>query len=369
MFRGIGDYDLADNRDRAFAFDYDSSGKLDHLVLYRPGMKTIYIEKKNSDGTFGHVFASMNGINLYDLADPRDQVFAFDYDSSGKLDHLVLYRPGMKTIYILKNEAGTFTEVFTSSGNGIGAYDLADSRDRAFAFDYDSSGKLDHLVLYRPGFGACYILKNEAGEFSSAFQSLALIPPDWLPATNVTDTSLVLNWQFDQPVAGGSATISYTGGDLGTYKMTDRPTTGSNEVDNLQSNTDYYFSIYFVAADGISSAPNQQVVTTAQASSTPTPPPPLFEMLYLDYDSSRPTRSGSTNGPLGGANITNVVNKTSSDVYLSIEVNHVVIKSAQVNAGQSTGAFNGFKVMESWVGTVTGGDDPPNSIGPFDVYW
>jgi hypothetical protein len=34
---------------------------------------------------------------------------------------------------------------------GIGGYDLKSPADRAFAFDYDSSGKLDHLALYRPG--------------------------------------------------------------------------------------------------------------------------------------------------------------------------------------------------------------------------
>ena len=33
-----------------------------------------------------------------------------------------------------------------SPGNGIGGYDLADDRDRAFPFDYTGSGKLDHLA-------------------------------------------------------------------------------------------------------------------------------------------------------------------------------------------------------------------------------
>jgi hypothetical protein len=34
-----------------------------------------------------------------------------------------------------------------------GGYDLADRADRAFAFDYEGIGKLDHLVFYRPGTG------------------------------------------------------------------------------------------------------------------------------------------------------------------------------------------------------------------------
>jgi len=53
-----------------------------------------------------------NGIGNYDLLNPSDQVFAFDYTSSGKLDHLVLYRPGDQVIYILVNNAGNFTPVF-----------------------------------------------------------------------------------------------------------------------------------------------------------------------------------------------------------------------------------------------------------------
>lgn len=42
----------------------------------------------------------------------------------------------------------------------LGGYDLASPADRAFAFDYDHSGKLDHLVLYRPGEGTIWILNR-----------------------------------------------------------------------------------------------------------------------------------------------------------------------------------------------------------------
>jgi Zn-dependent metalloprotease len=44
-------------------------------------------------------------------------------------------------------------------GSGIGGYDLRSPADRVFAFDYDGSGKLDHLALYRPGTGTIWILK------------------------------------------------------------------------------------------------------------------------------------------------------------------------------------------------------------------
>src|SRR5689334_11082983 len=172
---GIGNYDLTSTADRVFAFDYDSSGMLDHLVLYRPGTGAIYILKNNNDGTFSPVYAQGDpgsGIGGYDLASPADQAFAFDYNHSGKLDHLVLYRPGAGAIYILANKGGTFTPVYAQGdpGNGIGGYDLKSTADRAFAFDYDSSGKLDHLVLYRPGAGAIYILQNGSdGTFTAVY--------------------------------------------------------------------------------------------------------------------------------------------------------------------------------------------------------
>ena len=173
MALGIGGYDLKSSADRIFAFDYDSSGKLDHLALYRPGTGTMWI-LKNTAGVFAPVYAQGapgNGIGGYDLKSPADLAFAFDYDHSGKLDHLVLYRPGTGTMWILKNTAGVFAPVYAQGapGNGIGGYDLKSPADRAFAFDYDSSGKLDHIALYRPGTGTIWILKNTAGVFAPVY--------------------------------------------------------------------------------------------------------------------------------------------------------------------------------------------------------
>ena len=170
---GIGGYDLKSPADRAFAFDYDGTGKLDHLVLYRPGTGTIWI-LKNSGGTFSPVYHQGDpgtGISGYDLMRPSDRVFAFDYDGTGKLDHLVLYRPGTGTIWILKNSGGTFSPVYHQGdpGTGIGGFDLMRPSNRAFAFDYDGTGKLDHLVLYRPGTGTIWILKNSGGAFSPMY--------------------------------------------------------------------------------------------------------------------------------------------------------------------------------------------------------
>ena len=165
---GIGGYDLKSTADRAFAFDYDSSGKQDHMVLYRPGFGAIWI-LSNRGGQFSPVYAQGNGIGGYDLKSAADVVFPFDYKGTGKLDHLVLYRPGFGAIWILSRIGVLFTPVFKGDG-GIGGYDLESGYDRVFAYDYDSSGKLDHLVLYRPGRGTIWILRNQNGRFTPVYR-------------------------------------------------------------------------------------------------------------------------------------------------------------------------------------------------------
>lgn len=170
---GVGGYDLRSHLDHITTFDYDHSGKLDHLILYRPGHGAVFIVKNNNNN-FTSVYAQGapgSGIGGYDLQDSRDRIFAFDYKHSGKLDHLALYRPGTGTMWILENTSGVFTAVYAQGcpGSGIGGYDLASSADRAFAFDYTHSGKLDHLVLYRPGTGTMWILENKSGVFSAVY--------------------------------------------------------------------------------------------------------------------------------------------------------------------------------------------------------
>ncbi|KAL4894157.1 hypothetical protein BDV59DRAFT_201011 [Aspergillus ambiguus] len=158
---GIGGYDLKDLGDKAFAFDYNHSGRLDHIALYRPGHGNFFILEHNNNG-FSPVFYSGDGIGGYDLKDPGDQAFAFDYNHSGMLDHIALYRPGHGNFFILEHTINGFSPVF-HSGGGIGGYDLKDHGDKAFAFDYNHSGKLDHIALYRPGHGAFFILKHKSG--------------------------------------------------------------------------------------------------------------------------------------------------------------------------------------------------------------
>ncbi|KAI9806500.1 MAG: Translation initiation factor 3 subunit b [Piccolia ochrophora] len=106
---------------------------------------------------------------IFNLESPSDLSFAFDYDHSGKLDHLVFYRPGTGTFVIQSNNKGVLTTVYPKEdvAKGIGGYDLLSPADRAYAFDFDHSGKLDHILLYRPGTGKISIVANKNGTFES----------------------------------------------------------------------------------------------------------------------------------------------------------------------------------------------------------
>ena len=178
---GIGGWDLVGAMDRIIAYDYNGTGHLDHLVCYRPGTGAIGIIQKNSDGTFGHVYFQGDpgdGIGGWDLRDAADRIIAYDYNSTGHLDHLVCYRPGTGAIGIIqKNSDGTFGHVYFQGdpgdggfGGGIGGWDLRDAADRIIAYDYNSTGHLDHLVCYRPGTGAIGIIqKNSDGTFGHVY--------------------------------------------------------------------------------------------------------------------------------------------------------------------------------------------------------
>ena len=144
----------ADSTEQAFAFDYDHSGKLDHLVVYRPGHGEVVI-LKNVGGAFSQVYEGQ-GLGGYDLKSPNDRMLALDYDGSGKLDYLLLFRPGAGVASIVQNADGTFCPVY--QGQGLAGYDIMSINDRALDFDFHDSGKLDHLVFYRPGTGIARVI-------------------------------------------------------------------------------------------------------------------------------------------------------------------------------------------------------------------
>ncbi len=159
--------------DQVLAFDGNSSGCLDHLVVYRPGPGRFFVLKRNGD-VFEKVSGVMTGgiAGSCNLSNPADRMFAFDYNGTGKLDHLVVYRPGSRMVWIAQNQgAGLFRLVYTSrtggAGDGIGDYDMADSRDQLLAFDFTGSGSADHLLAYRPGVGTVHVVAKRGNAFST----------------------------------------------------------------------------------------------------------------------------------------------------------------------------------------------------------
>jgi uncharacterized protein YjbI with pentapeptide repeats len=193
---GIGDYDLTSPADRVIAYDYAGSGYPNYLVCYRPGRGAIFIVEKVSDTDSPDAFKAVysqgdpggsglgGGIGGYDLADPADQIIAYDYEDKGNLNYLVCYRPGTGMIRILKrisdqNSPNAFTPVYHQSG--IGTYNLADPADRIIAYDFAGTGHLNYLVCYRPGTGLLWVLKKVSDADSpDAFTPLYKQDATWI---------------------------------------------------------------------------------------------------------------------------------------------------------------------------------------------
>ncbi|MFD9981629.1 hypothetical protein ACFWZJ_14775 [Streptomyces massasporeus] len=176
---GIGGYDLLSPSDRLVAFDYTGQGKADRLLAYRPGARVVWVVGRTAaPGGFGRVYHSESGLPGYDFASPADQVVAYDYTGAGSPRHLLPYRPGAGKFAIFKKQAGAdgFTSVVSATSGGIGEpgrkYDLASAADRLVPFDYTGSGKNDHLLAYRPGTGTAWVLAPQKdGTFHPAVTS------------------------------------------------------------------------------------------------------------------------------------------------------------------------------------------------------
>jgi hypothetical protein len=160
---GVGSFDLGNVRDQAVPFDYEHSGKLDHLLIYRPGNQIAFVVKHNPDNTFSTVWSSFTGLAGFDLANPADEITPYDYDT-GRLDHLVLYRPGSGYVVVARhNPDNTLTPIFTGR-NGIGGYDLAASADRIVAYDADHTGRAGTLLMIRPGNLLLYLIRPQVAD-------------------------------------------------------------------------------------------------------------------------------------------------------------------------------------------------------------
>jgi len=205
--------------DHIVPFDYDSDGKNDDLICYRPGTKLIWILRNNHNGTFTPVFQSTVGIGGFNLDQGQDKIFGFDYDGSGKADHLLLYRAGGAAVWILKNTNGVFTPVF-QSGSGIGGYNMDNGNDQIVPFDYYSNGKLDHLVCYRPGSGALWIIEKGAnGAFTPVYKTSTGVPG--FPINQITDRVFALDYLQD----GHRDHLLFYSPGVGTVSVVTRSTT------------------------------------------------------------------------------------------------------------------------------------------------
>jgi hypothetical protein len=155
---GIGGFDLLVAQDRLVPFDYDRTGKLDALLAYRPGHRIAFVIRHATGTSFTTAWSSFTGLPGFDLSNTRDLVTPYDYDYTGKLDHLVFYRPGGRLVGIYrKGSAAAPAAVYTGT-NGIGGYDVAVASDRIVAFDADHSGGANSLLLTRPGWKVAYVV-------------------------------------------------------------------------------------------------------------------------------------------------------------------------------------------------------------------
>lgn len=187
--KGFDQFPLTDLNDRVIAFDWTGHGRADHLLCYRPGGKLVTVLQRTGT-TFVCAKSFTSGIGGWDLADPSDQVTAYDYAGTGCLDHVVVYRPGWGGVAIMEHRSDdTFAPVLWQGppGDGIGGFILSDPADRIIAYDFAGTGKLDHLFCYRPGAGIVRILarKPATAEFDAVYSGLGYEGYDFAEQSDV----------------------------------------------------------------------------------------------------------------------------------------------------------------------------------------
>ncbi len=156
--------------DNIIAFDYNGTGLMDHLVLYRPGGGSVWILEHGSGNSFDAVAAG-TGIGGFDLSSPADKIIAYDYSQAGLSNYLLAYRPGTGVVWILAHGSGnSFTPQF-ASWSGIGGYDLSFTVDQMISFDYASNGTQSNLLAYRPGSGEAYVVQQSSYYFSAVYEA------------------------------------------------------------------------------------------------------------------------------------------------------------------------------------------------------
>ena len=163
---GLGSFDMASSKDLSVSLDYNGDGYED-VINYRPGNKVFYLQRNDKNGKFTSVVRSHNGVAGYDLASSRDRIIALDYNGDNK-DDIIIYRPGNKIAFLLRsNGNGTFTAVY-KSWNGFQGYDLAVTTDKMVALDYNGDGK-DEVMCFRPGRSVFFLYRSNG---TATFQKM-----------------------------------------------------------------------------------------------------------------------------------------------------------------------------------------------------
>ncbi|MBO0610079.1 S1 family peptidase [Myceligenerans salitolerans] len=215
---GLGGFDLTRAADRLVPFEGQGTGSRTLVLGYRPGARSAWAIKRldHAESQYENAHTSYAGIAGFDLSDTRDRAIAYDFDHGGRADHVLLYRPGGRLVVIAERHAdGTYTEVFR--GSGIGDWPLADAADRIVAFDFEGDGKLDDLLVYRPGVGSATVRnvavygRDASGQFVKKYQNAwGLVrggdDPQLVPVDFDGDGKLDEVMQYD-PSAGGTAAV------------------------------------------------------------------------------------------------------------------------------------------------------------------
>jgi len=195
-YNGLGYYDLKDENDRMIALDCDGDG-VDELFCYRPGKKTVFLLKYNtSTGLFSDLIESFNGVGGYNFDNVNDKAIALDYNGDN-IEELLCYRPGSGVVFILKYDkilkAFNLVKEYRS---GIGSFDLKSTQDKIIKLRYNNDSYED-LMCYRPGRGVVYIMtSNGNGTFTLVSTSTTGLSN--FNFNSELDRAVVMNYNNDQ---------------------------------------------------------------------------------------------------------------------------------------------------------------------------
>lgn len=193
---GIGGFDFHLAQDQVVAFDFDHSGRQDHLLMYRPGSNIVIISKldfKNpqdpADDRYVTVFVSKTGIGGYALTSTADRIVPFDYDHDGQLDELAVYRPGAQQLTVITHGQGSSFGTAYSTPWSILSADA-----QLLAYDFDRDGKIDDLMAYRPASNQVSVITKGTG---AAFADRLPITSGGLPGYTLTAADRVVAFDYD----------------------------------------------------------------------------------------------------------------------------------------------------------------------------